>query len=118
MTARVKDIISSTEAKEPLARVFLAELTRLVLSSSRSRGLAGLVLLSNVARESWVMGDNEERGGSFVRQLQKLSTTTTTNRAAPQRIPPSTHSRLVRKISPRTSGWNASMVPRRRSSHI
>ena len=104
VTASVRDIISSTEAKEPLARVFLAELTRLVLSSSRSRGLAGLVLLSNVARESCVIGDSEERPGSFVLQLQNPSTTATTNTAAPHRMPPSTHSRLLRKISPRTSG--------------
>ncbi len=118
VTARVRDIISNTDANEPRAREILAELTRLVLSSSRSRGLAGFALFSKVARESCVMGDSEERPGIFVRQLQKLSTTMTTNSAAAQSTPPSAQSRLLRKMSPRTSGWKARMVPRRRSSHI
>ena len=118
MTASVRDIISRTDAKEPRARVILEELTRLVLSSSTSRRLPGLALCSNVASEFAVMGDREARPGGRVRQLQKLSTTATTKTAAPQRMPPSIQRRRVRKMSPRTRGWSARMVPRRRSSQI
>ena len=118
MTASVRDIISSTEAKEPRARVILEELTRLVVSSSTLRCLPGWAPCSNVVSELTVIGDNDERPGRRVRQLQKLSTAMTTKTAAPMRMPPSIHKRLERKISPRRRGWNARVVARRRRSHI
>lgn len=119
VTASVRDIISKTDANEPRARVILAVLTRLVFSSSAtSRCLIGWALCSNVLSESCVIGDRDERPGSLVRQLQKLSTTRTTRKAAPTRMPPSTHRLRLRKTSPRTRGWKARIEPRRRSSQI
>lgn len=66
-----RDIISNTDANEPRTRaVFLAELTRLVVSSSNSRVMPGLAFCSNVRNESWVIEVSEARVGRRVLQLQ------------------------------------------------
>lgn len=66
-----KDIISNTDANEPRTRaVFLAELTRLVVSSSNSGIMPGLAFCSKVRNESWVIGVSEECVGRRVLQLQ------------------------------------------------
>ena len=69
MTARVSDIISSTEAKEPRARVFLPELTKLVFSSSAS-GVEGLADRANASRESMVILLRERLPGRRVFKVQ------------------------------------------------
>lgn len=70
MTAKVRDIISRIEAKEPLARVFRPELTKLVLSSSESGLDEGFADRANVSNESIVILLNEPRPGIRVFHVQ------------------------------------------------
>lgn len=113
MTARVSDIISRMLANEPRMRVLRAELTRLVLSSSTSRGVFGRAAFANVCSESCVTALRERLPGNRVRHAQKPSTTRMTSAAVPQRMPPSIHISRLSRTRPRMSGWNASSVPKR-----
>lgn len=69
MTAKVRDIISRTDAMDPRARAPRAELTRLVLSSSTFGRLVGLAVLAKVSKESCEIGLRDLRPGSLVFQF-------------------------------------------------
>jgi hypothetical protein len=116
MTASVRDIISRIDAKDPRIRVFRPELTRLVLSSSTSRGAVGRAAFANVSNESCVTTLRERLPGSRVRHEQYISTTSATSRAVPHSIPPSIQRSRLRRINPSTSGCIAIIVPKRRIS--
>jgi hypothetical protein len=121
ITASVTDIISSTDAIDPRLRAPLAiVLTRLVVSSPRRRLVPVLseAAAVNASKESRVIALSDPRPGSLVFRRVYTSTNTITNTPVPIRVPPSGHSRLLIRMSPRRIGWNANSVAKRRKSQI
>jgi hypothetical protein len=118
VTAKVRDIISRTEAIEPLVRRFPLVVMMLRLSSSVSVWLSGFEALRNTLRDSWILSGNAWRLGSLVLCMVYTSTVVATMIAMPASTPPSIQSCRLSKIKPSSRGCSARSVPNRFSNQI